>query len=58
MGAGESGERDASVSRLQELCKSPAAVEHKKTKQRPNVERIRPRNGGKLACLALDAEEQ
>ena len=58
MGAGKSGERDASISRLQELFKSPAAVEDKKAEQGCNIERVWPGSGRRLACLALDAEEQ
>ena len=58
MGADKSGERDTSIGRLQELCKSPAAVEHEKAEQACNVERIRPGGGRRLACLTLDAEEQ
>jgi hypothetical protein len=58
MGAGKSVERGTSISRLQELLNSPPAVEHKKAKQGSNIERVRPDNGRRLACLTLDAEQQ
>jgi len=40
MGADKSGKRDTPISRLQDLFKSPAAVEHKKAEQGCNVESI------------------